>query len=295
MIALSTMWMQLRHRTLADFCEAAQRLGFDFVELSHVVTLAQISELPAGYGPRVRVLHHPCPNPGGVPALSSLDAERHATAVAHAKQSLDWAARLGAGTVVLHLGEVAVDPRWENAVRARWLQGQRRGDAAPYEALLGTVLSQREAHAAPHRTATRRALDQLLPYAAQRNVVLAMESGEWFRALPSLPEAEALLAQYDDTLGLCIDTGHVTILERLGGPTLDQWLTLNPARLRALHLHDVRGLRDHLVPGNGTLDWPRLASLVPRHALLTCEFDWYYGEDELVAGRRLLADAGLGR
>ncbi len=290
--ALSTMWMQLRHDTLAAFIQDAQRLGIDHVELSHVVTPAQIEALPAPLAPTVRVLHHPCPNPGGVPELSEVDEARRTAAVAHATQSIAWAARLGARVVVMHLGIVELDRRWENALRARWLQGEAQGEHYARVGRAPRHAARRPA--APHLDAARRSLAALVPVAARHGLRLALENGEWVAAIPSLDEARSLLAEFDPaTVGLWLDTGHATILERLGFDTLLAWARLAPERLLGLHYHDVHGLRDHLIPGNGTIDWPALAPHLPAHALPTCEFDWYYTPDEIRAGVAHLVAHGL--
>ncbi len=48
----------------------------------------------------------------------------------------------------------------------------------------------------------------------------------------------------------------------------------------------MTGLRDHLLPGLGEMDFARImARRCPRSAVLTCELDWYYTPQEIVAGR----------
>ena len=181
--ALSTMWMQLRHRTLAEFIEAATALGFQAVELSHVVTEAMLGALPDEAGRHVRVLHHPCPNPGGVPELAATEPEARRHAVAAARRTLDAAAHLGASVVVIHLGEAAVDRRWENALRARWLQGERGTPA--FTSLAAHVGSLRAAQAPRNLDAAQESLAALLPHATACGVRLALENGEWVSSLPS--------------------------------------------------------------------------------------------------------------
>jgi sugar phosphate isomerase/epimerase len=277
-LALSTMWMQLRYDRLAPFIEAVQAMGMESVELSHIVTPAQLAELPGALYGAVRVLHHPCPNPGAVPDLSDSDPPKQQKAVAALQNTIVWAARLGARYVVLHLGRVAVDSRWENALRARYLQGDST------EALRTHLLALRAAQHAPHWEAVRRALDEIVPFARQHGVQLGLENGEWVLNLPNVAEVRELLNIYPDTIGYWVDTGHATILERLGLDSLHDWLTLNPERLLGVHYHDVNGLRDHLIPGRGTIAWDSLAPLIPAHAHPTAELDWYYSAEEIRQG-----------
>jgi sugar phosphate isomerase/epimerase len=289
--ALSTMWSQLRYRDLDEFITAARATGFLYVELGPVVEPAMLAALPASAAAHVRVLHNPCPNAGGVPELSDPDDTRRCAAVGAAKRTIESAARLGVTVVVTHLGEVAVDRRWENALRARWLQGE--SDAGAYGELLSRVLEMRRERAGPFLEAAQRSLSDLVPLLRERGIRLALENGEWVSSLPDTQEARLLLDEFDDSIGLWLDTGHGTILERLGLASLVEWAQLAPARLLGVHYHDVAGLRDHLIPGNGTIDWGRLAPHIPPHALPTCEFDWYYSDVEVQAGTARLARHGL--
>lgn len=290
--ALSTMWCQLRHHQLSDFMSAAQAMGFEHVELSHIVTLEMLNGLPAAFFSPIRVLHHPCPNPGGVPDLNALEGEVRESAIQNAIQTLEWAAHVGAEAVVMHLGVVAEDRRWENAIRARWLQGERKESL--FATLAAHIRMLRQAKASLHWEAVCDALERLLPVAERLGVPIVLENGEWCFSMPNLSEAEALLEKFESPfLGLWLDTGHATIQERLGFDSLLAWAQLAPERLFGLHYHDVDGLRDHLIPGNGSIDWAALAAVLPSHVLPTCEFDWYYTPEELVAGVAHLATYGL--
>lgn len=287
------MWMQLRFDALPPFAEAAATLGFGALELSHVVTPAMLEHLsPAALALPVRVCHHPCPNPGGVPELSATDPDAHARAVAAACRTLHTAAEWGAHAVVVHAGIVPLDRRWENALRARVLAGERETPA--YTALWAQVQQERARRAEAALGAVRRALDVLVPLAERLGVRIGLETGEWVAAIPSYAEARALLDDYPSAvLGLWVDTGHATIVERLGGTPLRHWLQTFAPRLVGMHYHDVHSLRDHLIPGRGTIAWGEIAPLIPADALPTCEFDWYYTPAEIAEGRAFLARHGL--
>ena len=290
--ALSTMWSQLRYDNLVDFIGAARSIGFEKIELSHIVTPKMIEALPQSLFSAVRVLHHPCPNPGGVPEISDPDENRRAAAVKAAQQTIEWAAQIGAEVIVMHLGVVGIDRRWENAIRARWLQGQYVKES--FRSLTDQIRALRVAYAARYFEAAHRSLAELVPIAYEKGINLALENGEWCFSLPNLDEARQLLNEFDSpTLGLWLDTGHATIQERLGFGSLLEWAQLAPHRLLGLHYHDVDGIRDHLIPGNGTIDWQTLAHHIPAHALPTCEFDWYYTAEEIRRGVACLAAHGL--
>ena len=48
------------------------------------------------------------------------------------------------------------------------------------------------------------------------------------------------------------------------------------------------GLRDHLLPGQGELDFRAIARDLPEEAVITCELDWYYTPEEIVQGAMTL-------
>jgi sugar phosphate isomerase/epimerase len=109
----------------------------------------------------------------------------------------------------------------------------------------------------------RRSLDELLPFARNHGVRIAVENMETddFGMLTTLLEA------YDENvLGLCYDSGHGNI----DGRGLDN-LEKVKSRLIALHLHDNDGVSDqHKIPFTGTVDWERLARLIAESPYEKC-------------------------
>ena len=104
----------------------------------------------------------------------------------------------------------------------------------------------------------RRALDVLEPYARERQVRIGIENGTFDRI------RQLLDAYSPDYLGLCYDAGHGNCLADRDG--LDQ-LDRVKDRLVALHLHDNDGTADQHNPlFSGTVDWPRLASIIAASA-----------------------------
>lgn len=291
-IALSTMWMQHRFEHVQPFATAVRALGFSGIELSHVVTPAMVEGLQAG---KVHVvsLHYPAPvvrhasGAKGDRLLASLHEDERRWAVAQGYRSIDFAQAMGAKAVCLHLGLVEMDFHLNRALEQRYLAGQAGLPA--YEALRKQLVQQRAERQPPHFAAARRSLDELAEYAARAGVRLGLESRRFYFEIPTLAEMRILLAEHDpDVVGFWYDTGHVQVLANLGFNSHEEWLAACGERIIGVHFHDAVGLRDHLPAGMGELDFACIVPRLPADAIRVCEFDWYFDEQELQAGRRYL-------
>lgn len=294
-LALSTMWMQHRFDRVTDFAAAARALGFGGIELSHIVTPAMLegADLPA-LG--VRSIHFPAPtrpSPFGAPAealLSASDESERRWAVVQGCGSIDLAVTCGATAVCLHLGETRAARHLEWALAQRYLGGQ--AGTSGYDAARRAVETDRQRVAGPALDAARRSLDELASYARPRGVRLGIESRVNYWQIPTLDELAILLDGSDPaTVGFWYDGGHVQVLHNLGFHEHGRWLDLFADRIVGVHFHDVIGLRDHLLPGQGEIDPDWMVSRLPTDAALTCELDWYYDSQEIVAGARRVAGA----
>jgi sugar phosphate isomerase/epimerase len=154
--------------------------------------------------------------------LASPDDQVRGRAVAEAERALHIGRRIPFAVLVAHLGV----PR--AAVVA--------GDPA----------------AMNHRDAARRSIETLAQAAEPLGVRIAVEviPNELSRAGPIVHFVEQVLA--DPRVGICLDFGHA----HLDGDLVDAVETVSE-HLIAGHLHDNRRRTDdHLVPFEGTIDWP---------------------------------------
>ena len=108
----------------------------------------------------------------------------------------------------------------------------------------------------------RGALDILAPEAQALEMVLALENG--FTAdflIQSAGELVEFVENYGHpAVGICYDSGHANI----SGGVIPVLETLAP-HVVTMHLHDNNGREDqHLVPGEGTIDWRALVPLMAR-------------------------------
>ncbi len=98
-------------------------------------------------------------------------------------------------------------------------------------------------------------LEAMEPFARHCGVRIALEN----MAKDNFDTIEHVFALYgSDFVGLCYDSGHGNV----AGNGLDRLERAN-GRLLSVHLHDNDGTGDqHRLPGDGTVDWPRLARLL---------------------------------
>lgn len=96
-------------------------------------------------------------------------------------------------------------------------------------------------------------------YAAGRGVRLALEN-----TVDAIWILDRVLEEVGDdpektNLGICIDTGHAHMSHDAGREPISNYLERYAGQLVHVHVHDNRGETDeHLVPGTGTIDWPRV-------------------------------------
>lgn len=155
---------------------------------------------------------------GSLSLASGVSAER-LKAVAETRAAIDIARALRFDTLVLHLG------------------------------MPGQVAAARDNDAA----ASRASLDELVPYAGECGVQVALEI-----QTNELSTPDALVALIEDAndwpiAGVCIDTGHARLL----GDPVDA-IEAASGHIIATHINDNRGARDdHFVPYEGSIDWAR--------------------------------------
>lgn len=291
-LALSTMYFQ-RWPTatdLAPFFAAGHDMGFTAFELSHILAPETVAALPAGRE-RITVVHHPCPRPAdyrGAQAFTAGEADERSRAAAALDGSIATAARLGAGVVVLHLGRVEDDAagslaRLRFEVDSRCQAGQA---ATPAYAPAREALAEAVARAEPaHLERAAAALAGPAARARAAGIRLAIETGYHADELPTPVGMRHLLAATDrDVVGAWLDTGHVGAQVARGLVTFDEWFAATRGRLLGAHYHDLVGLRDHLLPGMGGLDFPAITRQMPVGSLATLEVDWYFQPAEVTAG-----------
>jgi sugar phosphate isomerase/epimerase len=290
------MWMQHRFVDVRSFAEAAQAMGFQAIELSHIVTPEMVNGLSPGEI-EVASLHYPAPHilhgsgVKGDKLLTSPDEDARRWAVVQGYRSMDYAQAVGAGVMCLHLGWVEMDTYLCWALEQRYQAGHSA--SAAYEALRARIVEQRAELQAQHLEAARRSLDELAAYGARAGVRLGLENRRHIFEIPTLAEMRLLLAEHDPgQVGFWYDTGHAQVLANLGFDDPREWLAACADRIIGVHFHDNVNMRDHLIPSQGDVDFVGMAHRLPCEAIRVCEFDWYFERAEVEEGREYLERAG---
>src|SRR6266853_1356264 len=120
MIAFSTCWNSGRHTSGEEMLREIQSLGFNLIELGHGIRISLMPEIQKMFDAgevRFSSLHNFCPLPVEVMnaspdcyKFSAVSSEERERAVKQTLQTIDFAVRLNAPFVVLHLGQVNMPP-----------------------------------------------------------------------------------------------------------------------------------------------------------------------------------------
>jgi sugar phosphate isomerase/epimerase len=127
MIAFSTCWNSSRHTDGAEMLREIVDLGFDRVELGHGIRISLMPGIQKMFElgkVKFSSLHNFCPLPVEVLhaspdcyQFSSPYEKERARAVRQTFQTIDFAERLGAPFIVMHLGEVSMHPTTESFIK----------------------------------------------------------------------------------------------------------------------------------------------------------------------------------
>lgn len=297
-LGLSSMWAIGRFQRLTDFIAAGRAMGFECFELNHKVSPELLSTLPRNQV-HITSVHHPCPvllpshevKARGL-FISSTDEEKRRQAVNMLRHTLRTAAEVGARVVIVHAGQIDLGPELEQELSHLYRAGL--SGSPTFQEIQARLDSDHRARAPVHLEIARRSLHELLPDLERLGLCLGIEVRVHYNQIPSRPEEAAYLLEGADPalLGYWHDTGHAERLERLGFVPHVAWLEELHSRLAGVHFSDIQGLRDHLAPGLGEIDFASLASWLPPHIIRTCEVQHWNSPQDVIAGVAHLRSTG---
>jgi sugar phosphate isomerase/epimerase len=275
MYSLSTCWNSNRHTDGRAMLREIRDLGFDFAELSHGIRLGLLPGiLDAVDAGEIKIssLHNFCPLPLGVnhasPNLYEFSDERpreRDLSVKYTLKTLDFAERVKAPIVVLHLGSMEM----KDYTGKLCAMLERDGKKSPkYEKLRAEAAAAREARKGKAVERVYETLNRILPEAEKRGLKLGIENRQALEEIPLDGDFEFFFREFDSpNVAYWHDVGHAQIKENLGFLHHTQHLELLTGRLAGFHVHDVVfPAADHAPPGIGMVDYGSLRPFVkPGH------------------------------
>lgn len=279
MISFSTCWNSGRHTAGDTMLREIKELGFDCVELGHGIRISLMPGIQQMFDAgeiRFSSLHNFCPLPVEVMQaspdcyqFSTIYPKERERAVKQTFQTIDFAVRLGAPFVVLHLGEVRIGPVTDSLIA---LAKAGKAFSREYVRKKLRAVKKREAAARPYLERIRDVLRRIVDYAGTKDVRLGIEGRRGYEEIPSERELPALLDEFNSpVLGYWHDFGHIQIKENLAFLDHAEWLRTIGSRAFGCHVQDcIWPAQDHQPPFAGDVDLERLVPLLPRD----CQFVW---------------------
>ena len=260
--------------------EIKGELGFDLIELGHGTRLSLVPGIQQMFDAgevRFSSLHNFCPLPVEVMAaspdcykFSAVSSEERERAVKQTLQTIDFAARLNAPFVVLHLGEVNMSPITDRLIE---LAKTGRFQSRKYVRLKIGAVQKRERIALRYLQRVKDCLRRVIEHAASKNVRIALEGRRGYEEIPTERELPGLLEEMDCAqVGYWHDFGHLQIKENLGFIDHGEWLRLIGPRAFGCHVQDcIWPAKDHEAPFTGAVNFEKLVPLLPTNCLFVWE------------------------
>jgi sugar phosphate isomerase/epimerase len=259
--------------------EIKTELGFDSIELGHGIRLSLMPGIQKMFDSgqvRFSSLHNFCPLPVEVMVaspncyeFSAVSPGERDRAVRQTFQTIDFAERLAAPFVVLHLGQVKMPP-----ITDRLIQMTKVGKhlSRGYVRAKLKAVETRERRAPVYLQRVKDCLARIVEHAASKNVRIALESRRGYEEIPSERELPSLLHELNsEQVGYWHDFGHSQIKENLGFIDHAEWLGAVGSRAFGCHVQDcVWPAKDHEAPFTGAIDFNKLVPLLP----INCLFVW---------------------
>jgi sugar phosphate isomerase/epimerase len=265
-LAISTAWNSNVHSDVKGMLSEIKRVGLDAIEIGYNFTPQRLKELISlvdVMGIKIVSVHNFCPLPSEVKSnrfptdyyrLSSLDAAERKRAVDYTKKSIDTAASVSCQIVIIHAGRVELENDYERALLHLYNEGKFASEE--YLKVKQRLLAARRTERDAYLESAVRSLEEILPYAYSAGIKIGLETRYYPNEIPDIEEIGYLLNLFKDK-GLVYwhDVGHAEVGERLGITPHNNYLRRFAHCMLGIHLHDLKGIDDHLAPFSGDFDW----------------------------------------
>ncbi len=299
MLAISTAWMGGAEKGIEHWLTRIKDLGFDAVELSYKITQAQLEEMEellSKMDIKVSSVHNFCPQPDDEPSprhlsnyyrLSSIDERERQQAVEWTKITVDTAKRNKANVAVIHAGTMDFEDERSPYLFELYVNGKK--DTEVFKEEKARILTLRAEKKGPHIEALERSFKELTDHARTRQVKIGLETRYYPIEIPDFEEIGYFLNMFDETvMGYWHDFGHAEMNGRLGIRAHKEFLDTYKDRLIGVHIHGMKGRRDHLAPFEGDMDFDQFSTYLKPHVIKVVESKPFASEDLMKEAARKL-------
>ncbi|MGD9014469.1 MAG: TIM barrel protein, partial [Candidatus Omnitrophota bacterium] len=281
-LAISTTWNYSLHSNVESILSEIKSVGLDHIEIGYNFTVQRLKELKS----LLRVMeievvsvHNFCPLPsrGGLNRfatdyyrLSSLDSKERKRAVDYTKKTIDTACLVSSRVVIIHAGTVEIKGDYTRALFQLYNQGKSNSQA--YQEVKEKILAIRKDKRKRYLDSVVKSLQEIIAYAYSAGIKIGLETRYYPQEIPNIEEVEYLLSLFKDK-GLLYwhDVGHAEVNQRLGITTHYDYLNRFADYMVGIHLHDLRGIDDHMAPFSGDFNWPLIATYMREHMIRVIE------------------------
>lgn len=304
-LALSTSWNAHRHSDGYAMLREAAELGFSAVELSHgtrVPLVPGILKAKTEGWMAFSSIHAFCPLPPGADGPSpnlfeptAPDAGERAAWKRHLERTIDFAIRLEAPVVVMHLGSYRfrwfeTDPTKTWPTPDAWDKLKEEAAATAWAKARAAGLEKLKAKRDRFWVPLVDGLKSISDTAAKAGVRLGLENREGNTELPldgDWPELFSTLGE--GPWGYWHDTGHAHLKAKLGLLDLEKHLASLSSQLLGFHCHGVSPEgRDHQGLTAGGVDWDVTRRFWRRHHRFTLELSPRVSREDVLASKEMI-------
>jgi sugar phosphate isomerase/epimerase len=292
-LSLSTNWCSHAVTNGEEISEKAVDLGFNELELGYAATDIHIQGIrrkldliPVGS------VHAFCPVPISAPLghpelyrLADFNPENRALANTYVKRSVQFAADIGADTVVLHAGKISINGLFDrlDSQKLKCILNSCGGNCASrrYMKTLSLANSRRWKRGRKMIDIFSRTLEDLIPTLEKHSVILAFENMPYLEGFPNEDESELIIKRFASApVKSWLDTGHHLV--RVNHGWTSGRLPFSADNVAGMHLNDVENLHDdHLAPGEGNVDFASFENLARNVRHVVFEPSSSVGEESL--------------
>ena len=135
-------------------------------------------------------------------------------------------------------------------------------------------------------------LDKLNREAERQGVILGIENRSHFHEIPNFEEIGIILREFGGgRIRYWHDVGHAFVQENMGICKQKALLEAYAHSMAGIHVHDVRGIEDHMAPGQGDVDFEQFKPYIKPETIQILELHPKVNREAIKKGRSIIEGA----